>query len=1151
MERTRCRFVLAADWHYGLAGAMESALSDSPSSAPNIAGVGQPSDEWRIAEAVALARRFVEEAAALDSCMGRGERRRRARLRALVADPGAAAFTVALTDEVPRIPDRAAAARRFRALVRAADLSGFALADRVALRLGAIAAPVAPGVVMPAVVARLRRESATVILPADDPALSAHLARRRTSGVRCNVNVLGEAIVGDAEARRRLDAVLERVGRPDVDHVSVKISAICAGLNPLAFDSTVERVAERLRELYRAGAASNPPTFVNLDMEEYRDLDLTLAAFRTVLDEPEFGALDAGIVLQAYLPDAVDAAQRLGEWAVRRHSGAGGRIRVRIVKGANLAMERVDAELHGWETAPFATKAEVDANFKRVLDVLLAPAFDAAVRVGVASHNLFDVAWALGRRDELVAAGRPLRVEIEMLEGMAPTQAAAVRDRAGDLLLYAPVVARSDFPAAIAYLVRRLDENTSPDNFLAHLFDLADDPARFDAEAAAFAAAVRARSAVSPARRRPALRPVPATALPIDAPFTNAVDTDWTHPAHREWIAAALEQPRREASDDADLRPVPTVADVDRAVAVAAGAMPGWAELAPVDRAALIDRVATVFERQRGRILATMVVDAGKTVAEGDPEVSEAVDFARYYARAAVQLAEPIGAEASPLGPVVVTPPWNFPFAIPAGGVLAALAAGNPAILKPAPQTVQTAALVAELCWEAGIPRDILQFVPAADDDAGRRLVTHPDVAAVILTGAHDTARVFLGWRPDLRLHAETSGKNAMVITAAADVDRAVADLVRSSFGHAGQKCSAASLAIVEASLYDDPAFMERVRDAAATLRVGPAGDLATDVGPLIEPPGDHPDGPLWRALTRLDPGEEWLLRPEPRSDDGRLWSPGIRSGVRPGSWFARTECFGPVLGIVRAHDLDDAIAIQNSVDFGLTAGLQSLDPDEIATWSERVQAGNLYVNRGITGAIVQRQPFGGWKRSAVGPTAKAGGPNYVASLTGWRDTGRPIAEIDGAFESWMRSVGRVEHDPTGLMAERNMFRYRHLLGGVAVRCSQATSERDRSIVVAAARATGTRIEWSDARHEDALAFADRLSTLGVDRLRVLTGEPEPAMLRAAHAAGVAVDASTPVGAAEVELPRWLREQAVSTTLHRHGRVADSLRSTEGGLTML
>ncbi|HEU5308627.1 MAG TPA: bifunctional proline dehydrogenase/L-glutamate gamma-semialdehyde dehydrogenase, partial [Acidimicrobiia bacterium] len=718
-----------------------------------------------------------------------------------------------------------------------------------------------------------------------------------------------------------------------------------------------------------------PAKFVTLDMEEYRDLDLTVAAFRTVLDEERFRHLDAGLVLQAYLPDTRSVAHELGAWALRRRAAGGGRIKVRLVKGANLAMERVDAELHGWERAPYDDKAEVDANYKAVLDVLLDPAFDESVRVGVASHNLFDVAWALGLAREHRAAGRPVRIEIEMLEGMAPAQAAAVRRVAGDLLLYTPVVEHRDFPSAVAYLVRRLDENTSAQNFLAHLFDLADDPEQLQDQADRFAAAVRDRHIVSaePRRRTSRVEPPPPQSLP--SPFANAPDTDWTHPDNRRWIADALDDAK--ASVPETRASPPSVADVDEAVQRAVIAGGRWAQLAPSERATLVNRVGDEFEAHRGRIIATMTVDTRKTVAEGDPEVSEGVDLARYYARTAMRFARIAGAEAAPLGPVVVSPPWNFPFAIPAGGVLAALAAGDPVILKAAPQSRLTAKLIAELCWKAGIDRDVLQLVPADDDDAGRRLITHPDVAAVVLTGAHATARMFLDWRPDLRLQAETSGKNAMVVTACADLDRAVVDLVRSAFGNAGQKCSAASLAIVDASILDDSRFLQRLRDAAATLRVGPADDLATEIGPLIGAPGDD----LRRALTTLEPGEEWLLRPEPRSDDHLLWSPGIRVGVQPGSWFARTECFGPVLGIIRAHGVDDAIRIQNTSRFGLTAGLQSLDPDEIARWTERVEAGNLYVNRGITGAIVRRQPFGGWKHSAVGPTAKAGGPNYVATL--------------------------------------------------------------------------------------------------------------------------------------------------------------------------
>jgi RHH-type transcriptional regulator, proline utilization regulon repressor / proline dehydrogenase / delta 1-pyrroline-5-carboxylate dehydrogenase len=1095
---------------------------------------GAALDELRIDASVDLVRRLVREAAALDEARSPAERRRRRRLHALVRNPSAAAFTVALTDEVARIRVPSRAAGRFARLVHQADLSGFPATDRVLLVLAAALARPLPRVVMPLVTRRLRNESAGVILPAEDPAFAQHLARRRREGMRANVNVLGEAIIGELEAQRRTAMVLERLHRHDVDHVSVKISAICPGISALAFDNTVSRVTERLRPLYRAAAAAHPPTLINLDMEEYRDLALTIAVFEQVLGEPELEHLDAGIVLQAYLPDAHGAATRLAEWARARERRAGGRIKVRVVKGANLAMEHVEAELRGWVPAPYATKAEVDASYKALLDRLCDPRYDRAVRIGVASHNLFDVAWALGLKHEMSRAGRPERLEIEMLEGMAPSQADAVAETAGHVLLYTPVVTRTDFPAAVAYLVRRLDENTSAENFLSHLFDLGSDDTLFEAEAERFRRAVHARPAVDTTPRRHQDRRWPPAPHPLDDAFANAPDTDWTVPANRDWLGQHLARP----APHRQLRSNLTAADVDAAVGRAREAGRSWARTPLRQRAEILNAVGDVLEANRGPLLGLMADEAGKAAAEGDPEVSEAVDFARYDARDSLRLGSLETVVPMPLGTVVVAPPWNFPLAIPAGGVLAALAAGNAVVLKPAPQSPRTAARLAELCWEAGVPRDVLQLLALPDGEVAQRLITHPNVDAVVLTGSYATASMFHGWRPGLRLHAETSGKNAIVVTATADVDQAVADLVRSAFGHAGQKCSAASLAILEAPLHDDPAVLERIRDAAATLRVGPSTDPATEVGPLIDPPGAI----LERALTRLEPGESWLLAPECRSVDGRLWSPGIRTGVQPGSWFARTECFGPVLGIVRARDLAHATTIQNATDYGLTAGLHALDPAEIEWWMERVEAGNLYVNRGITGAIVGRQPFGGWKRSAVGPTAKAGGPNYVASLSTWSDAGTTELEVVAAtFERWMQQVGRVANDATGLTAERNVLRYRPLPGGVAVRFGPAATDRQRALVGLAARATGCRLVCSEHAAEPAEPLAARVGSLGVDRLR-LVGDPADgtdALRAACHAEGVAVDDADPVSAPEVELPRWLREQAVAITNHRHGRVPD------------
>ncbi len=322
----------------------------------------------------------------------------------------------------------------------------------------------------------------------------------------------------------------------------------------------------------------------------------------------------------------------------------------------------------------------------------------------------------------------------------------------------------------------------------------------------------------------------------------------------------------------------------------------------------------------------------------------------------------------------MIAAPWNFPYAIPANGVCSALAAGNSVLLKPAPEAVATAVELVGTFHDAGIPRDVVQLVRSHDDEVGRHLITHDRIDTVVLTGSYATAQMFLVWKPQLRLIAETSGKNAIVITGGADLDLALHDLVHSAFGHAGQKCSAASLAIVERSLYDDQRFLARLADAVRSLRVGNPLAVTTMMGPLVQTPTET----LARGLTELDPGERWLVEPHALDRTRRLWSPGLRLGVRSDSWFYRTECFGPVLGVMRGRDLDDALALQNGTEFGLTGALQSLDPDEIDHWTERVEVGNGYVNRHTTGAIVQRHPFGGWKHSSVGPGAKTGGPNDI-----------------------------------------------------------------------------------------------------------------------------------------------------------------------------
>jgi RHH-type transcriptional regulator, proline utilization regulon repressor / proline dehydrogenase / delta 1-pyrroline-5-carboxylate dehydrogenase len=1060
------------------------------------------------------------------------------RLKAVVRDPAAADFTFALTDEVLRCPDFATAATAFRSLVEQGLPGSFPRTDRALLTLGAQATRIAPSLVMKLVSMRLRQVSATSVLPARDPVLGKRLAATHGRGSSTNVNVLGEAIIGEDEAIARRDRVVVMLGRADVDAVSVKLSSIAANISPLAFDQTVDRVVERLLPVYRAAMNRSKPALVTLDMEEYRDLELTAEVLLRALGNPEFDQLRAGIVLQAYLPDVHEIAEKLIAFAKERRARGGAPIRIRLVKGANLAMERVEAEIRGWPLAPFGSKAEVDA-----------------------SHNVFDIAYGLVLARQQRECGQSPQLEFETLEGMATGLAPGLAKRGEVSLVYSPVVDHAAFEAAIAYLVRRLDENTSPENFLHAVLDLSVGSPRFTVEADKFSAALDASYTLDTTSRRQHPMEVvkPST-------FSNESDTDFALSASRSQALTALQKwvPRSEPvqpliagthrtstnnrvlTNPSTGEPIGSVqladvAMVDECVGVARRSIQEWADTSPRERALLISKIGDVVASRRFEIIATMAAETGKTVGQGDPEVSEAIDFARYYASNAPQLEALVasGLEAKPHGVAVVTPPWNFPFAILLGGVTGALMAGNAVVIKPAPQAVLCAHMVAECCWAAGISKEVLQFLPCADDEVGQRLVSHPDVNTVLLTGAIETARMFQAWRPETTVLAETSGKNAMIITASADIDSALKDLVSSAFGHAGQKCSAASLAILAPCWYDNPEVLERLADAVRSLKVGEAADLATDVGPLIEPPSAK----LQRALTTLDHGESWLVQPRQLDTAGRVWTPGVRIGVVKGSWFHQSECFGPVLGIMRAETLDDAIAMQNDVDFGLTAGLQSLDEAEIARWVDRVESGNLYVNRSITGAIVQRQPFGGWKASSVGPGAKAGGPSYVMALQRWNETIEPTAlvlkTLGQSFATSAMKFFFAESDPSGLTAESNVLRHRRLPNGVAVRVALDAPSWSRSVFDAASKVTGTPMWRSEAATETEEDFVLRLAANPVDRVR-LFGSVSPELLCALHATGIVVDTAPPTTNPRVELCHWVREQSVSITRHRHGHMIDS-----------
>ena len=1061
--------------------------------------------------------------------------------------------------------------------------------------------------------------------------MSQHLRARQQQGVQMNVNLLGEALLGEQETRRRMQSFLDALRMPDVRCLSVKITTLYSQVSPVARKPTISIVADRLETLYRTALHEQPvaPTessatatgkFVYLDMEEYRDLYLTRDILTEALGRPGLERARAGVALQAYVPDSFGVMNELIAWSSARVANGGEPLTIRLVKGANMEMERVEASVAGHAVAPYSSKLLTDANYKRMLRSLLEAAEAGSVRVGVASHNLFDVALAMLWSGALAGTDR---VQFEMLEGMANHQRRAISAQGAKMLLYAPACSRLGFLNAIGYLIRRLDENTGPQNFLRHAYRLTPGNPEFNRLANDFRKSLDLVDDVDVSPQRTMDRrvdpPQPKAADGWQA-FVNEPDTDWALPHHADWVEEQLERWQSRCDDSATEVPLQIG---NEAVVGTAGesfdpSRPGvvfcryqHASLEQVQRAVSIAReesewrdsthelrhqrlrdTAQQLRVRRGDLIGAMVGDGGKTVLEADPEISEAIDFCEFYPLTASVWATRL--QTSPRGVVAVITPWNFPLAIPCGGIAAALATGNSVILKPASETVLTASLLCQAFWDAGVPRSALQMLPCEDHVAEAGLVKNDDVSTVILTGGTATAKRMLAVRPDLHLLAETGGKNATIVTAMADRELAIKHIVHSAFGHSGQKCSATSLLLLEEEVFHDETFKATLADAVESLEVGSAWDLATRIGPLIGPPGEV----LTRGLKSLEDDETWLVVPEHVVDNPNLYRPGIKWNIRPDGFTHKTELFGPVLGAMPFRRLEEAIEIVRSTGYGLTSGLESLDQREIDLWKPLIRAGNLYINRPTTGAIVLRQPFGGVGLSAYGPGVKAGGPHYVLALMSVRDqelesaplTGdapaAPHAEF-GQLVDWLETLRTGiepavvthlqaamasqceayeselagEHDTFQLVGQDNLRRYR-AVRSMTIRIAPADAITDALIALSAAVVVRAQVTLSidpacepttkgllesaadfvpgllHPLEESEADLVQRICDGHLTRLRLLSGTDvsEP-VLRAAAESFVTTVKEPVLRDGRIECLRYVDEQSISHDYHRYGNL--------------
>ncbi|MGI8938847.1 MAG: proline dehydrogenase family protein [Iamia sp.] len=861
----------------------------------------------------------------------------------------------------------------------------------------------------------ITRMAEQFILGSTTPEVVDGVGRLWAAGTATTVDLLGEKTVVASDADRYLARVTDTLialsdaadGWTDALHleaddlgplprvnVSVKPTALAAHYEPLTRDVGLEAAAARLRAIMRV--AGERGATVHIDMEHADAKDLTLALFREVATDPDLAHVDVGVVIQAYLRDSRDDLADLIALSSRRDRP----IVVRLVKGAYWDTETIQADAAGWPRPVFDQKDETDASYERCVRLL--HDHHGEVRAAFGSHNLRSLAYAIeyARSHDIPDTG----YEIQMLHGMAEPVQHAIGRMGHRLRLYAPVGA---LVPGMAYLVRRLLENTSNESFVRHRFAEGDDldeliaAPRVDALPEREMAHRDDTDPESPADHRPEpLREWRRAAA--RARFSVAVDKAgdgdvWEVPAviagERVATGRTLDSIDPGHPDRIVARSAACgVDEADAAVAAAAQAAEGWRRTPAGERAAVLFRAAAWMRGRRDELSARQVHEAAKPWDQADADVCEAIDFCEYYGREAIRLDRGGDVDSPPgelnrltyegKGVAAVIAPWNFPLAIPCGMTAGALAAGNPVVLKPAEQTPGVAWSLVEAFEAAGLPEGVLGFVPGLGDEVGARLVEHPDVAVIAFTGSREVGLALNaaaavhrpGQRHVKRVIAEMGGKNVLVVDGDADPDQVIPLAVRSAFGYSGQKCSALSRLIVLDRVWD--AIVPRLVAAAAELVVGPAQEMGTQVGPVIE---EDAQARLLEVVASAAAHETVALARDDVPAEGLYVGPTVVTDVDPASPLARDEHFGPVLSVLRAADLDEALALANDTDFALTAGVCTRSPSTVARCREELRAGNVYVNRDITGAVVGRHPFGGHGLSGVG--SKAGGPDYLLQL--------------------------------------------------------------------------------------------------------------------------------------------------------------------------
>ncbi|QEE62424.1 aldehyde dehydrogenase family protein [Salinibacterium sp. dk2585] len=1066
----------------------------------------------------------------------------------IVRDAEGLEFATQFIELVICAADEGAAARNLERLSRQMppDLPA---GLRVLVQLAGGFSLLSPRALVPIVRASFRRSMREFVV--DAPELGERIRDLWERGIRVDVAPFGNAVLGGTSADRRLASVTELLARAEVESVSVRLADLVGPHHPWAHDEAVERAIDRLEPLYEAAAAAATPKRITLEMGGRSEVDYTLDVFTGLLSRPSLSTYEGGITLPANLPDSLSLLQGVAAWARERRAQGGASTRVRLVKGVP-------------QPGALPSREATDAQVKRMLDWALRTDRSESLSVVMASNNLFELAFA---RELAERRGVASRLEIEMHLGATP-YAEAVLASGATVTAYAPVVDDVAYGGVAWYLLERLREQADPASFRSAMPALAEDEALFEREAARFRASLDAME----------------QALPEHTPHTSLGDApalvDPATPEGRQWARDVLTRARDDALESFEIMRDVEALDALIAESVAAGEEWG-ARASAAERVEAVSAFADALEIMRGQLVATLVRETGMTIAEADQEIVRAVAFTRRLVREHDAVAAIDNAEFAPAAAVLLAPSWTAPASDIADGIAAALLAGSAVVVQPAHQARHSAAAVVRAAHESGIEPGLVTLVVPEDPAVARRALSHPEVEQVMFSGDRDTARLLRSWRPERPPLGEVRGVASVIVAASADIDAAARDIVTGAFHHAGQHPEGARLVILVGGMGESKELRSRIADAVRSRHPASSLEASARLGPLIGPPPER----VRRLLSLAGDGESWLVEPEALDDRLTLWRPGVRDGVESEVAAQRTVD-APALVLTSVPDLQAAIRLQNQLQ-GETAGIHTLDVDELAAWLDSVDCGSLHVNKATVGHPLDSLQCGGW-RGAGAPRGSAerimalgewvpkfSEPQQSVRLEGIGDTVRTLIEAAqpnmkflefdlvraGAVSderAWIERY-RDAREESGASGIRTVVRY--LPVETTVRLSDGVSPAQLVRVLAAATRAGARVHISTAQplpERLVQLFAHPLSPLRVSEvliesdtrwharlqsgevttphIRLLGGDPAVLATVLSLRPDVALYAAPVTTSGRLELLPFLRAQVVSMAAERHGR---------------